>query len=366
MVQEFYVLRCFSCQTFQVHQVKKSKKWNCKLCGEKQSLLKVYGQGSGADCRHHVQKLNLLQGEVQLAADNEAQLTWQKENTVEEPDEDAEERSLDSQQESGGSTSHWKKYLDEEACVAQEFDNEEDESMVYTDRQQFYSQQKKAASQLRKRKKKACNPHNFQETDVNSFRDRSSKDSTTMKRMKNSEDWNILPYREQQNSQHTQSINPEVPNLAKIYEKRTEDGKSPDTECCAQSKWSKFICTTAKAGGGDGASVPLVLQKTEPALSSLWDQKSPNVHWSESSKETETLHPKKSRAVGAVNDRFTTAEMPFECVTWANTRSEVAQVTNLHLTDPPQKNVLGSSVSAPLPNPITALFQTDEDFDDHY
>uniref|UniRef100_A0A3B3T2R6 MRN complex-interacting protein N-terminal domain-containing protein n=1 Tax=Paramormyrops kingsleyae TaxID=1676925 RepID=A0A3B3T2R6_9TELE len=64
MGQEFNVLRCFSCQTFQVHQVKKSKKWNCKMCGEKQSLLKVYGQGSGADCRRHVQKLNALRGEV--------------------------------------------------------------------------------------------------------------------------------------------------------------------------------------------------------------------------------------------------------------------------------------------------------------
>uniref|UniRef100_A0A6I8NPR4 MRN complex-interacting protein N-terminal domain-containing protein n=1 Tax=Ornithorhynchus anatinus TaxID=9258 RepID=A0A6I8NPR4_ORNAN len=61
-LQRFQVLRCFSCRLFQVHQVKKSNKWNCKACGEKQSLLKVYGQGSGADCRRHVQKLNLMQG----------------------------------------------------------------------------------------------------------------------------------------------------------------------------------------------------------------------------------------------------------------------------------------------------------------
>ncbi|KAG8438969.1 hypothetical protein GDO86_005232 [Hymenochirus boettgeri] len=72
MVQEFQVLCCFSCQTFQVHQVKKSKKWSCKLCGEKQSLVKIYGQGSGVDCRQHVQKLNMLQGEIQQAADKTA------------------------------------------------------------------------------------------------------------------------------------------------------------------------------------------------------------------------------------------------------------------------------------------------------
>ncbi|ELW66877.1 hypothetical protein TREES_T100007590 [Tupaia chinensis] len=44
--------------------MKKSVKWTCKACGEKQSFLRAYGEGSGADCRRHVQKLNLLQGEV--------------------------------------------------------------------------------------------------------------------------------------------------------------------------------------------------------------------------------------------------------------------------------------------------------------
>ncbi len=63
MPQEFQVLRCYTCQTFQVHQVKKTLKWNCKMCGEKQSIKKVFGRGSGADCRKHVQKCNMLQGE---------------------------------------------------------------------------------------------------------------------------------------------------------------------------------------------------------------------------------------------------------------------------------------------------------------
>ncbi|XP_006898213.1 PREDICTED: UPF0544 protein C5orf45 homolog [Elephantulus edwardii] len=58
------VLRCCSCHLFQVHQVKKSLKWTCKACGEKQSFLRAYGEGSGADCRRHVQKLNLLQGQA--------------------------------------------------------------------------------------------------------------------------------------------------------------------------------------------------------------------------------------------------------------------------------------------------------------
>ena len=45
MPQEFQVVRCYSCQTFQGQQVKKAKKWSCKVCGEKQSYAKIYGQG---------------------------------------------------------------------------------------------------------------------------------------------------------------------------------------------------------------------------------------------------------------------------------------------------------------------------------
>uniref|UniRef100_A0A3Q1JAA6 MRN complex-interacting protein N-terminal domain-containing protein n=1 Tax=Anabas testudineus TaxID=64144 RepID=A0A3Q1JAA6_ANATE len=44
--------------------VKKATRWSCKLCGEKQSLLKEFGRGSGADCRRHVQKLNAMRGAV--------------------------------------------------------------------------------------------------------------------------------------------------------------------------------------------------------------------------------------------------------------------------------------------------------------
>ncbi|XP_032320779.1 MRN complex-interacting protein isoform X2 [Camelus ferus] len=108
--QQARVLRCCSCRLFQAHQVKKSLKWTCKACGEKQSFLRplkgqehggdtqegsgsdsrsaggnlvswphlterktrkcsvvcfqAYSEGSGADCRRHVQKLNLLQGQI--------------------------------------------------------------------------------------------------------------------------------------------------------------------------------------------------------------------------------------------------------------------------------------------------------------
>ncbi|KAJ0181297.1 hypothetical protein K1T71_003382 [Dendrolimus kikuchii] len=58
MPQIFQVLRCFKCCVFQVHQTKKSIKFQCKMCGEKQSIKRHYGLGNPQECRLHVQKLN--------------------------------------------------------------------------------------------------------------------------------------------------------------------------------------------------------------------------------------------------------------------------------------------------------------------
>ncbi|XP_060935746.1 MRN complex-interacting protein isoform X1 [Limanda limanda] len=76
MVQEFHVVQCFTCEKFQVQQVKKvTTRWSCKVCGEKQSLLKEFGRGSGADCRRHVQKLNAMMG----AMVEEQESPWESE-----------------------------------------------------------------------------------------------------------------------------------------------------------------------------------------------------------------------------------------------------------------------------------------------
>ncbi|KAL6267924.1 hypothetical protein P5V15_000992 [Pogonomyrmex californicus] len=60
MPQEMNVLCCYSCKMYQVHIVKKARKWKCKLCNAKQSVQQIYFQGSGQDCRLHVQHLNYL------------------------------------------------------------------------------------------------------------------------------------------------------------------------------------------------------------------------------------------------------------------------------------------------------------------
>ncbi|XP_041700727.1 MRN complex-interacting protein [Coregonus clupeaformis] len=133
MVQEFHVLRCCSCQTYQVQQVKKSKKWNCKLCGEKQSVIKVFGRGSGVDCRRHVQKLNARRGEILEEQDQKAWSRW------EEVDDVAEEEVVDKAQEccdqnaEEANGSRWSKYLQTSDEGAGQEEAEEEEN-VYMDR----------------------------------------------------------------------------------------------------------------------------------------------------------------------------------------------------------------------------------------
>ncbi|KAM4585833.1 MRN complex-interacting protein [Fundulus diaphanus] len=124
MVQEFHVVRCFRCLSFQVQQVKKAKKWSCKLCGEKQSLLKEFGRGSGADCRRHVQKLNAMRG---AAMEEEAAHTWSlcEQVAVEEEEEEEEEEHTDGQVRPA-QVSRWSKYLD----TPEEEEPKEEESSV--------------------------------------------------------------------------------------------------------------------------------------------------------------------------------------------------------------------------------------------
>jgi len=58
MAQEFVVLLCCQCRTYQGCQSKKATKWLCKVCGTKQSVKEFFGRGSAKDCRLVVQSLN--------------------------------------------------------------------------------------------------------------------------------------------------------------------------------------------------------------------------------------------------------------------------------------------------------------------
>ncbi|XP_064597522.1 MRN complex-interacting protein-like [Liolophura sinensis] len=141
MPQEFQVLRCYSCDTFQVHQVKKAKKWNCKVCGEKQSLIKVFGQGTGAECRRHTQKLNMVQGEarewgtVQQEEGHKAGAQTCEES-VKQDDYDFMDPEI---QES--SRSRWSLYLDAEV-EEDELDTKTGDDMYTTDWREYRSSKK--------------------------------------------------------------------------------------------------------------------------------------------------------------------------------------------------------------------------------
>ncbi|XP_040903431.1 MRN complex-interacting protein [Toxotes jaculatrix] len=131
MVQEFHVLRCFRCDKFQVQQVKKVNRWSCKVCGEKQSLFKEFGRGSGADCRRHVQKLNAMRGAMM---EEQERHTWSPWEQVEADGEERDEqvRTLSSVcQDRPTQVSRWSKYLDTPR------EAEPEEENVLMDRQQL-------------------------------------------------------------------------------------------------------------------------------------------------------------------------------------------------------------------------------------
>ncbi|XP_008273202.2 MRN complex-interacting protein [Oryctolagus cuniculus] len=111
--QRFRVLRCCSCRLFQVHQLKKSLKWTCKSCGEKQSFLRAYGEGSGADCRRHVQKLNLLQGQVSEMSLRS--LGGFRSASEEEIGGHQQAENVNPQGQSQPSESRWLKFLDKDS-----------------------------------------------------------------------------------------------------------------------------------------------------------------------------------------------------------------------------------------------------------
>lgn len=65
MPQTFDALRCARCQACQVCQRTQKPKFTCKLCGEKQSITRVYASGAAAEVRLVVQNLNRARGEAE-------------------------------------------------------------------------------------------------------------------------------------------------------------------------------------------------------------------------------------------------------------------------------------------------------------
>lgn len=98
--------------------VKKANRWVCKLCGEKQTLRKDFGQGSGEKCRIHAQQLNLARrdaesNEMPMMAHDETNQNELPNSGCHQTNSDTGESFENSTQQNQG-CSKWNLLLDED------------------------------------------------------------------------------------------------------------------------------------------------------------------------------------------------------------------------------------------------------------
>ncbi|CAB3231356.1 unnamed protein product [Arctia plantaginis] len=150
MPQLFQVLRCYKCLTFQVHQTKKSNKWECKLCSEKQSVKRHYGIGTAKDCRLHVQKLNSMRGEIDELKCGQMQRNSQSD---EEGDDKELLESIEVVSQPQPVSSKWSDYLE----IPETVDEEKNESIYLGEAEVVLEIPKKRRKKLGKYCKSSIN-----------------------------------------------------------------------------------------------------------------------------------------------------------------------------------------------------------------
>ncbi|XP_061858539.1 MRN complex-interacting protein isoform X2 [Colius striatus] len=220
MAARCWALRCCRCRRFQVQQAKRSGKWSCSVCGQRQALQKVYGQGSGQDCRRHVQKLNLLQGEAEEAI---GWTSWCVEGSVNDNQTiEAQHEGSSVQQEGRAEGSRWSKYLDKDSE-----DQGDGEEEAGTERQQFSSQRKK---EPRKHQK------SFLSSDVQEYAEEKGAFQLVYQAKKHKSCSVAVPHQEDGDAVSGDSMVPAVCESI-VPEENTET----PTPCTKPSKWEKFL-----------------------------------------------------------------------------------------------------------------------------
>ncbi|NXT88052.1 MRNIP protein, partial [Anhinga rufa] len=184
--------------------------------------LQVYGQGSGLDCRRHVQKLNLLQGEAEEA------LGWTP-RYVEEPVNDNKNiaaRCEDSsvQQEGRAEFSRWSKYLDKDSE-----DQEDGEEEAGTEVQQFCSRRKNTVEEQRKHQK------SFLPSDVQEYAEEKGVFQLAYQAKKRKKCLVAMPDQDG----GAVSGNSMVPAVCESVV--PEENTQTPTACSKPSKWEKFL-----------------------------------------------------------------------------------------------------------------------------
>nr|XP_009930055.1 PREDICTED: UPF0544 protein C5orf45 homolog [Opisthocomus hoazin] len=187
----------------------------------------VYGQGSGLDCRRHVQKLNLLQGQAEEA------IGWTSrcvEDSVNESKNRAAPREDSSvQQEGRPEVSRWSKYLDQDS------DDQKDgeEVAAGTERQQFCSQRRNTMEERRKQQQ------NFLSHDVQEYAEENGVFQLAYQAKKRKECFVAVPDRDEGDAVSGGSM---VPAACETIV--PEENTQTPTARTKPSKWEKFLSSS--------------------------------------------------------------------------------------------------------------------------
>ncbi|NXY02358.1 MRNIP protein, partial [Pteruthius melanotis] len=205
--------------------------------------VQVYGQGSGLECRRHVQKLNLLQGEAEEAL---GLTSWCAEDSVNDSKNRATQREDSSVQQEGRTEgSRWSKYLDQES--EDQEDDEEEEAAL--ERQQFCSQRKNTVGEQRKRQK------HFLSSDVPEHAEESGVSQVVYQAKKHKKCFVAVPDGHDGDAGSGSSVVPAV------YESLVpEENTQPPTACTKPSKWGKFLSSFDNSSE-NAAAVTMALQE---------------------------------------------------------------------------------------------------------
>ncbi|NWH53479.1 MRNIP protein, partial [Fregata magnificens] len=186
-------------------------------------FLQVYGQGSGLDCRHHVQKLNLLQGEAEEA------IGWTSRTYITMPKMRTLYFAVFSNslmlQEGRAEVSRWSKYLDKDSE-----DQEDGEEEVGTERQQLCSRRKNIVEEQRKHQK------SFLPSDVQEYAEENGVFQLAYQAKKRKKSLVAVPDQDDGDAVSGDSMVPAV-----FESVVSEENAQTPTACTRPSKWEKFL-----------------------------------------------------------------------------------------------------------------------------
>ncbi|NXU34598.1 MRNIP protein, partial [Drymodes brunneopygia] len=203
--------------------------------------VQVYGQGSGLECRHHVQKLNLLQGEAEEALGWTSWCVEDSENDSKNRAAQCEDSSV--QQEGRTEGSRWSKYLDQESE-----DQEDEEEEAALEKQQLCFQRKNTVGEQRKHLKR------FLSSDVPEHAERSGVSQLVNQAKKHKKYFVAVPDGHDGDAGSGGSV---VPALCESVV--PEENTQPPTACTKPSKWGKFL--SSDKSSENAAAVTMALQE---------------------------------------------------------------------------------------------------------